>query len=93
MAKITERTWFSASGTCGGCNFIINIRVNFGSSQKKTLAKGLSILIGECVFALNGPFLFNRFGLNVPEAAAVGCLVGLAVGYWSVDLFLRIRNR
>jgi hypothetical protein len=45
------------------------------------LANGIGIAIGECTLAVNGPLLFNRFGLNVPEAAAVGCAVGAAVGY------------
>jgi hypothetical protein len=92
MIKITRETWYSASGPCS-LELHHRYIVDFGSSQKKTLAKGLGVVIGECIFALNGPFLFGHFGLNVPEAASVGCLVGAAVGYGFADLFFRIRNR
>lgn len=82
---------FPASCTAAGRNGIKKT-VNSGPAQKKTLAEGLGIVFGECVFALNGPFLLNRFGFNVPEAAAVGCVVGAAVGYGFAEFFLRIRN-
>ena len=62
------------------------------SPYRKELATGLGIAIGECVFAVNGPFLFNRFALTVPEAAAVGCVVGAAVGYGFADFAFRFRN-
>jgi hypothetical protein len=54
------------------------------------LANGIGIAIGECTLAVNGPFLLNRFGLNVPEAAAVGCAVGAAVGYGLANLAFKM---
>lgn len=50
---------------------------------------GLFVGIGMAVFGLNGPWLFQRFGLNVPEAAAVGVLAGVAVGAGVAHLLVR----
>ena len=44
-------------------------------------AKGVGVMIGEWLFAPNGPFLFHRFGLSNPAAVALAVLVGAAVGY------------
>ncbi|GEM_PF-3578375 len=63
------------------------------SLQKQELVKGLGVAAGECIFALGGPFLFQRFGLNVPEAATAGCLLGAAIGFVTADGLLRFRNR
>jgi hypothetical protein len=63
------------------------------SHQLQLLAKGFGILMGEAYFAVSGPFLFCRFGLNVPLAAATGCLVGAPVGYAFTALILWVRNR
>jgi len=50
-------------------------------------------MIGEAVLGLNGPFLFQRFGMNVPGAAAVGALVGAVAGYQIAEALLRVRSR
>ena len=45
---------------------------------------GVCVAIGECLFGVYGPFLFDhphRFGLPDAEAAAIGVLVGTAIGY------------
>lgn len=60
--------------------------------QSQLLAKGFGMLMGEAVFAVNGPFLFSRFGLNVPLAAAAGCLVGAMAGYVFVGLLFWLRH-
>ncbi len=65
---------------------------HMNSKQSQLLAKGLGILLGEAVFAVNGPFLFCRFGLNVPLAAAAGCLVGAHIGYFVTALMYWVRN-
>lgn len=57
------------------------------------LVKGAGIMAGEAIFAVNGPFLFSRFGLNIPAAAAAGCLLGALVGYSLVGLLLDVRHR
>ena len=44
-------------------------------------AKGVGVMIGEWLFAPNGPFLFHRIGLSNPAAVAFAVLVGAAVGY------------
>lgn len=49
--------------------------------QKGLFVKGIGIAIGECVFGLNGPLLFHGMGLNDPESAFVGALLGAAAGY------------
>lgn len=63
------------------------------SSEKQLLLNGAGVAIGECVFGLSGPFLFDRFGLNVPEGAAIGAAVGAFIGYGVVRMLLRYRNR
>jgi hypothetical protein len=80
--------WFSRSrGT--GSRHRIDYAPGVGSERKRVLANGIGIAIGECTLAVNGPFLLNRFGLNVPEAAAVGCAVGAAVGYGLANMASR----
>jgi uncharacterized membrane protein YadS len=63
------------------------------SSQAPTLIKGLAAIIGEIVVGVNGPFLFERFGLNVPEAIASGVLVGAAVGVCAAAAILAVRHQ
>lgn len=67
--------------------------MSYSSTQKQELAKGLGIALGECLFGLYGPFLFQRFGLNIAEAAAAGALIGAVVGYGIADAILRVRNK
>ena len=62
------------------------------AAQTPTLIKGLGAIIGEIVFGVNGPFLFERFGLNVPEAIASGVLMGAAAGVCFATLGLAIRH-
>lgn len=67
--------------------------MTYSPLEKRTLAKGFGVMMGEMIFGLNGPWSFHGFGLNIPEAAAVGWLVGAAVGYECVDAWLRMRRR
>jgi hypothetical protein len=62
------------------------------SFEKQVLVRGLGVAVGECLFAMAGPFLFQRFGLNIPESAAVGCLLGAGVGFGVVDRILHLRK-
>ena len=66
---------------------------NVKPNPSQVLAKGFGILMGEAAFAVYGPFLFCRFGLNVPLAAAAGCLVGAPVGYAFTALLLWVKHR
>ena len=63
------------------------------TNETSALVVGLGIAIGECIFGVNGPFLFNRFGLNVPGAALLGVLMGAAVGYSAMTAALRFHRR
>lgn len=63
------------------------------SSEKQLLLKGAGVAIGECVLGLGGPFLFDRFGLNIPEGAAIGAAVGAFIGFGVTNMLLRYRNR
>ena len=63
------------------------------SAEAPTLVKGLAAIIGEIVVGVNGPFLFERFGLNVPEAITSGVVVGAAVGVCAASAILAIRHR
>ena len=67
--------------------------MRYGAHEKRLLVEGLGVAIGEWIFAMNGPFLFNRFGLAVPEAATVGCLVGAALGYGCTRALIRLQTR
>ena len=57
------------------------------------LAKGLGVIIGEIVFGVNGPFLFERYGFNVPVAVAIAVMIGALVGYCVAALVLAMRHR
>ncbi|HJT87371.1 MAG TPA: hypothetical protein VJ732_05930 [Bryobacteraceae bacterium] len=63
------------------------------SLETPALANGLGVAIGECIFGVNGPFLFNRFGLNVPEAVATGCVLGAALGVAVAGILLRLGHK
>lgn len=63
------------------------------STQAPTLIKGLGATVGEIVFGVNGPFLFERFGLNVPEAILTGVLLGAVLGVGGAYAGLAIRHR
>ena len=63
------------------------------TNETSALVVGLGIAIGECIFGVNGPFLFSRFGLNVPGAAVLGVLMGAAVGYSVTTAVLRLHRR
>ena len=63
------------------------------SHDTRVAAYGIAAAIAQPVFGVNGPFLFNRFGLNVPEAVAAGCVVGAAVSCGVAEMILRIRHR
>ena len=49
--------------------------------------------IGVVLCGLNGPWLFQRFGLNIPSAAAVGTVIGAALAYGFADAWMRSQNR
>jgi len=63
------------------------------SAETPTLIKGLAAIIGEIVVGVNGPFLFERLGLNVPEAIVSGVLVGAAAGVSIAAAILALRHR
>jgi hypothetical protein len=63
------------------------------TNETSALVVGLGIAIGECIFGVNGPFVFSRFGLNVPAAALLGVLTGAAVGYSATIAALRLHRR
>ena len=55
--------------------------------------KGLIVTIGVVLCGLNGPWLFQRFGLNVPSAAAAGIVTGAAIAYGCADAWVRSQSR
>jgi hypothetical protein len=65
--------------------------------ESSLLIKALGVVIGECLFGLYGPLLFIHplrwFEINLPEAIAIGVLVGAAVGYGVAAAALRLRRR
>ena len=63
------------------------------ANHTSALVAGVGIAIGECIFGVNGPFLFSRFGFNVPCAATLGVLIGAAVGYGVAEAALHIHHR
>ena len=63
------------------------------SWEKQVLLKGLIVTIGVVLCGLNGPWLFQRFGLNVPSAAAAGIVIGAAISYGFADAWVRSQNR
>ena len=63
------------------------------SSETPALVLGLGAVVGEIVGGVNGPFLFQRFGLNVPEAALGGVVVGAAAGLCIAVVALALRHR
>lgn len=56
------------------------------------LIKGLGVIIGECVFGLNGPFLFERYGLSTPLAITTGVMLGAVAGFCVAALGLSFRH-
>jgi|SRR5215471_12496050 hypothetical protein len=72
------------------------------SIRTSALIKAAGILLGECLFGVNGPFLFSHLGWfdrNVPAAAFVpgaaftGVLLGAGVGYAVAAGLLHLRRR
>lgn len=63
------------------------------AEQKPLLIKGMCAIIGEISFGVNGPFFFERFGLNIPEAIATGVVVGAVVGVAIASVGLYFRHR
>lgn len=63
------------------------------SWEKQVLVKGLIVTIGVVLCGLNGPWLFQRFGLNVPSAAAAGIVTGAAIAYGCADAWVRSQSR
>ena len=51
------------------------------TKEMATAIRGVGIAIGECLFGVYGPFLFNRFGQSDPVSAIFGVLSGAAIGY------------
>jgi hypothetical protein len=60
--------------------------------ESSAFVKGLGIAIGECVFGINGPFLFGRLGLDVPLAAVFGVLAGAGAGCAVAAIAWRVRR-
>jgi len=67
--------------------------MKFDSSEKQLLAKGSGVAIGEWIFGIEGAFLFSRFGLSPPVAAAVGTMLGAALGYEAANFLVHTRRR
>lgn len=67
--------------------------MSYSAHEKMVLAGGLGIAAGEFVFGVEGPFLLTRFGLNPPEAAALGTMMGAAFGYGTANFLARRRSR
>lgn len=63
------------------------------SKNADMLVKGLAVIVAEIAFGVNGPFLFERFGLYLPLAIATGVVLGAAVGYAVAALLLRARHQ
>ena len=63
------------------------------SREMAIVVKGAAIAVGQCLLGVDGPFLFNRFGLNDAAAAVVGVLVGSAVGYGIAEILLHVGRR
>jgi len=64
-----------------------------GLRVKPLLVGCLGMMIGVWIVAPNGPFLFSRFGLSVPVAATIGCIVGAALGYACTHALIHLRTR
>jgi hypothetical protein len=60
------------------------------SQETAALIAGAGIAIGECVFGVNGPFLFERFGYNTGISALFGVFTGAVVGYGAAVTILRV---
>lgn len=64
--------------------------------RTSALITAAGLLLGECLFGVNGPFLFSRLGWfehNVPAAAFTGVLLGAGVGYAMATGLLHLRRR
>ena len=63
------------------------------SNNTKTLVKALGVVVGEIAFGVNGPFFFERFGANVPEAVAIAVVIGAAAGYSVAGMMFWLNHR
>ena len=63
------------------------------SNKAEALIMGLGAIVGEIGFGVNGPFLFERFGLYVPVAVATAVVIGAWVGCASAALLYRLSQR
>lgn len=63
------------------------------SNNSETLVKALGVLIGEIAVSVNGPFLFDRFGVYVPIAVAMAAVIGAAAGYGIAAILYRVNHR
>ena len=61
--------------------------------EASALILGAGIAVGEAFFAVNGPFLFNRFGLSDSVAAFTGVLTGAVIGFGVAAAVCRYRAR
>jgi hypothetical protein len=64
-----------------------------GSLDKQKLFKGLGMALGELIFGLSGPWWARPFGLNVPEGAAAGVVIGAVIGYYCARWIVVSWNR
>lgn len=78
---------------CRGALEFHHLSMGISDSDKRKLIDGLFVALGVTVFGLNGPFLFQRFGLNVPEAAAAGTVAGAVIGAGLARLLVRRATR
>ena len=63
------------------------------SNNSDLLVKGLAVIVAEIAFGVNGPFLFERFGLYLPLAIAAAVVLGAGVGYGAAAVLLRVSHR
>lgn len=67
--------------------------MNDNPGESSALVKGIGIALGQCIFGVNGPFLFSRLGVPDGVAAALGVLLGATLGYGLATAGWRVRNR
>jgi hypothetical protein len=71
----------------------IETEIIMTSNNSQTLVKALGVTVGEIAFGVNGPFFFERFGLNVPEAVATAVVIGAALGYGTAAMLFWASHR
>ena len=63
------------------------------TDNTKTMVKALGTLLGVISFGVNGPFIFERFGIYLPIAVATATVIGAAVGYAVAGMWYWLSHR